>query len=247
MKLFAGCLCLSLAAVTQADTLTFDQPLTGWTVDRRAPGVFEINNSQFPGNNVLQLGVVGSQRELSSNFYNYQGMQHAFPLTGSPQSYSIDQFVSPSDWGADTINSGIWGVGYESPAVDPSAYPIVAYRQGGADAAGYYSFDYINGGWTFLTAANAGWNNLRLELTPGTGIQYFVNGVAVGATADSATANLTNVILNSYNNGKDYSVFYDNLTTESGAAVAAVPLPGAAMAGLTLLGGCAIGRRRRRA
>src|SRR5260221_3008659 len=147
MKLYAGCLCLSLAAFAHADTLTFDQPLAGWSVDRRAPGVFEINSAKFAVNNVLQLGIVGSQQEHSSNFYNYQGMQHAFPLSGTPQSYSIDQYISTTTWApTDVINSGIWGVGYESPAVDPSAYPIVAYRQGCGDAAGDYSFDYIKRG-----------------------------------------------------------------------------------------------------
>jgi len=232
---------LMLAQTVSADTLTFDDPLSGWTTDRHDPASFAIDNSTFAPNSVLTIKIDGSQQQASS-FANYQGKIHAFPLTGGTQTYSIDQYVD-SNWGSQDINAGFWGVGNDSSSTT-SAYPIIAYRQGaGVATAGYYSFDYMLGGWNFLGVANANaWNTLKIQLTPGVGMSYFINGAEKGVTADPDTASLSDVILNTYNFGQNYQVSYDNLS-----ATSVTPLPSAAMAGGLLLGGFGLTRRRRAA
>ena len=233
---------LMLAQTVSADTLTFDDPLSGWTTDRHDPASFAIDNSTFAGNNVLTIKIDGSQQQTSS-FYNYQGKLHAFPLTGGTQTYSIEQYVDATNWGSQDINAGFWGVGNDSSSAT-SAYPIIVYRQGtGVAVAGYYSFDYMVGGWNYLGAATANaWNTLKIQLTPGVGMTYSVNGTQLGATADPDTASLSDVILNTYNFGQNYQVSYDNLS-----ATSVTPLPSAAMAGGLLLGGFGLTRRRRAA
>jgi len=233
---------LMIAQGVSAETLTFDAPLSGWTTDRRDPASFGITT--ISGNKVLTIGIDGSQQDPSS-FYNYQGNAHAFPLSGGSQSYSIDQYVDTTAWAGQSINAGFWGVGVDGTST-VSAYPIIAYRQSdmGAFAAGYYSFDYqVTGDWEFLGAASSNaWNNLKIELTPGVGMAYSINGTQLGSTIDPATTNLSDVILNTYNFGNSYQVSYDNLSASS-----VTPLPSAALAGGLLLGGLGITRRRRHA
>lgn len=225
---------LAIGTVKADTTLDFStnqdylnpSPNGGWTVDRFAPASFEATGG------VLQQGIAPPAQ--SSSFYNYQGMAHALSASGDTQKYSIDLFVD-SSWSL--VNAGFWLVGYDSSNAI-SSYPIIAYRNNGVDAAGFYDYQYdstaadpINGSWEFLTAGNVGqWNHLDIQLNVGTGVDYLVNGVKVGDSMDTSTTHVESAILNAYNYNNTYTVKWDNLSS------AAVPLPASALAGLTLLG-----------
>lgn len=237
MKVLArmGVLALSLSVMSSAATAaveTFDNPLNGWTTDRRDPGSFAAVGGE------LQIGILGSQVLPDAQmFYNTQGKSTAV----NTAFLGIDIFVD-ANWGNNSVYTGIWGVGRD--ATDAiSAYSIVAYRQNiDASPAGFYSYDYILGGWNFLTAANTGWNSVSMTLTPGTGVSYAVNGTTVGFFNDSETLKFDSVIVNTKNFGQDYGVRMDNLTD----APPAVPLPAAAYAALPMLGALGLWRAKRR-
>lgn len=238
---------LAVSSLASAATFSFSSAgdVAGFSTDRYAPGVFAVNTTQFNPNGVLQQGIRAADVQASS-FYNYQGKSVTLPTSGSTQGYSIDLFVDSAGWAGKTINAGVWGVGHDSSNAI-SAYPIVAYRQSATNAftAGFYSFDYIgSNGWQFLTAAGSGWNTLALTLNVGVGVDYAVNGSTIGATfADTDTVGLDSVILNAFNSGVDYDVYWDNLASISSAS--SVPLPASSMGGLALAGMMALRRKRK--
>ncbi len=57
----------------------------------------------------------------------------------------------------------------------------------------------------------------------GLAFQYFVDGVSVLNFADPNTKTLGNVILNAYNYGADYDVYWDNFLTKSDNPAAYLP------------------------
>ena len=66
------------------------------------------------------------------------------------------------------------------------------------------------------TAADYGrWHTLSFVWTVGTGVQYFLDGEPLHAIAETDTAKLANVILNVYNFGQDYDVYWDNFKVGS--------------------------------
>lgn len=185
-----------------------------WYPDRYAPAVFE--SYDFGGEMVLRHGIRATDVQGNS-FYNYQGRKLDTNLTGTAQSMSIDLWLDAS-WNGASRNAGIWSTGFDSGSV-ASAYPIVAWRSGGTDPAGFYAFDYINGGWLPLKMATVGdygrWHTLTFVFSVGTGVEYFVDGVSRLTFADPDTANLRNLILNAYNFGADYDVYWDNFRVGS--------------------------------
>ena len=225
------------SATAMADVaMTFDSPVTlsntqapgAWYTDRYAPSIFET--ASFDGDNRLRQGVNAAEYH-GGTFYDTQGRKYDTDLTGAVQSFSIDLYVD--DWGTAYRSAGLWATGEDSGG-GVSAYPILAYRQTSDQAAGFYKWDYINGGYTFAAAANSeAWNKLGFVLTQGTGIEYFVNDVSVGTLADADTVSLANVILNVGNFGQTYDVYWDNFSAQ------VVPAPGAAllaMLGLSIVG-----------
>lgn len=200
------------------NTRTFDSILIGdqapdvWYVDRFAPAAFE--SFDFEGRKVLRHGVLGSQKQ-SQSFYNYQGRKLDVNLSGPTITVSIDLFVG-SDWGSKQRNAGFWATGLDSENA-VSAYPMIAWRSGGTDPAGFYAFDYFYGGWDLLHAAGTEdyygkWHNLAFTYNVGEGVSYFIDGEFSGSFADSYTTQISNIILNVYNFGEDYDVYWDNLT-----------------------------------
>lgn len=253
MKYLTAVLALGLVAAMGAgalgDTLTFDtspvlsntQAAGVWYTDRYAPAAFE--SVVFDGDSRLRHGIAAADLQGSA-FYNTQGRKYDTNLVGAVQEFSIDMYVG-SDWGTATRYAGLWATGFDaSNAV--SAYPILAYRNAEGDSAGFYTYDYLLGGWTKETTDTdfGQWYNLRFVLTVGTGVEYFVNGVSVRTFADPDTLSLGNVILNAKNYGQDYDVYWDNFNGS------VVPLPAAAWQGLAMLGsmgGLAVIRRRKSA
>lgn len=240
-----------VGAAASADSVSFDftgpvptaasQTAGSWYTDRYAPGEFDSHN--FNGEQVLRHGIraddsaANRPSNFSSPFYNTQGRKYDLGMTGQSVSLGIDLWVDGSWEGADR-NAGLWATGTDTNG-DISAYPIMAYREGGIS-----TWDYINGGYTEVMSFSTGdfdnWVNMSFTLTPGTGIEYFINGISVGVFADPDTLKIENVILNGYNFGENYDIFWDNFTAMS----TVIPLPGAA--GMALAGMGMIGLRRRR-
>lgn len=237
LALLAGLALAPVGHVAMGETLDFSN-LSGWSVDRELPAAFETDTSTFAGQTVLHVGISGAQQNASS-FYNYQGEQTA---TGAVDDYTTSLYVPATDWAGQTINTGVWAVGYDNTNAI-SAYAIIAYRQGQGITSGFYSFDYTNdansGDWEFLTAAQTGWNSLDISLTPGTGVTYTVNGSNVGTTADSDTTSFNNVIIDTYNSGVDYKAYYGGVN--SGGSSAATPLPQSAAMAMPVLGLLVVG------
>ena len=188
-----------------------------WYTDRYKPAVFE--SAVFNGEPVLKHGVRAADIQ-SSSFYNYQGRKLDINLTGSKQTVSIDLWVDPS-WTTGSHNVGVWGTGYDGSSV--SAYPIIAWRNGGTDPAGFYAFDYVNGGWIPLKVAApedyGRWHTLSFSLTVGSGVEHFIDGVSRLNFTDPDTKSWANVILNVYNFGADYDVYWDNFATYDASIV----------------------------
>jgi hypothetical protein len=220
--------------------LAASQTAGAWYTDRYAPG--EFDSFTFNGEQVLRHGIRAADSAanrpsgFSSSFYDFQGRKYDLGMTGQSVSLGIDLWVDQS-WEGAARNAGMWATGTNSDG-DITAYPIMAYRQDGI-----FTWDYIDGGWNPAVLFSSGdfgnWVNMSFTLTPGTGMEYFVNGVSVGVFADPNTLTIENVILNGYNFGEDYDIYWDNFT-----ASVVIPLPGAA--GMALAGMGMIGLRRRR-
>jgi len=196
-----------------------------WYPDRYKPAVFET--AIFNGEPVLKHGVriadsaANRPSSYSSAFYNTQGRKLDVNLSGPIQTASIDLWVDPA-WATTNSNAGFWGTGFDSTG-GVSAYPILAWRNVAPDAPGFYIFDYIHGGYILLKAATPAdygrWHTLSYTLNVGTGVNFFVDGGSKVSFADPDTKTLSNVILNVYNFGADYDVYWDNFATYDASIV----------------------------
>jgi hypothetical protein len=213
--------CFTSASV-EAAIQTFDSPgdvtlgptqAPGtWYTDRFAPAGFAAGQTAPDGQiGTLKQSIDGSQVQANS-FYNYQGRKYDINLTGAVQAVSIGLYVDPS-WATNDVNAGIWLTGFDSTPGEVSAYPIIAYRHSSTASAGFYTWDYVNGGWINDPAVGPGWHTLTTKLIVGTGMESYVDGVLFATFADPDTVSLGNVILNSYNYGQSYDVYWDNLST----------------------------------
>ena len=200
---------------------TGESPAEGvWYPDRYRPAVFEI--ATFGGETVIKHGVRSTDSETSrpspynSSFYNTQGRKYDVNLAGPTQTVTIDMFVG-ADWASDQRNPGLWATGFDG--ADISAYPILAWRSTTGVVPGFYAFDYINGGWLELRKATPAdynvWHTLKIVLNVGTGVDYYVDGQKLRSFADPDTKTIGNLILNVYNFGSDYDVYWKNLLAQA--------------------------------
>jgi hypothetical protein len=215
------------AHAANAEVLTFDDPdLSSWYTDRFEPSVFET--AVFDGDNRLHIGIDGADQQDNS-FYNYQGKKRDFNVPVGSYSINADLFVD-SAWG--DSNVGIWGTTYDNFG-EVSGYPIVAWRSGSEIDDGFYAFDYIVGGWLDMVAPNdtGRWYDITMKYT-GTSMDYYINdALALSFADDTQNGLLGNIILNSYNFGESYDVYWDNV------GVAPVPEPSTfLLMGLPMLG-----------
>ena len=191
--------------------------------------MFESYN--FGGEMVLRHGVrvadsaTNRPPAYSGTFYNTQGRNLDTNLAGSQQSMSIDLWLDSAMAGPDP-QSPVCGPPERTPLMRSLVIPswlseiavrILAFlplRQGSMDG-----MKTVSGGWILLkatTAADYGrWHTLSFVWTVGTGVQYFLDGEPMLAIADDTTVALTNVILQVYNFGQDYDVYWDNFKVGS--------------------------------
>lgn len=239
-----------LTTISNASILTFDsapvlsntQAPGTWYVDRYAPA--EFDQAYFDGGNRLHIEISGADQQ-SSSFYNYQGRKYDFnsPVSG----YSINgSLYVDSNWETENTNVGMWGTIFDS-SQSVSAYPIIAFRNDGTDPVGFYGFDYLNTGNWFLVDAVSSyneWYNLSMVYSSGN-LNYYIDGALVYQFADTNIADyqtIGNIILDSYNFGSTYDVYWDNVGTSP------VPEPSTMLLlGFGLIGLAAITRKRMRA
>jgi len=228
---FACCLMLPLSAA--AEVITFTDPDTAnWYVDRKMPAVFE--QTVFDGDSRLHIGISGANVQPDS-FYNYQGMKRDFNAGISRYDITADLYVD-SSW--TDANIGIWATLFD-PSNAVSGYPIVAWREKSDNsiAAGFYAFDYINGGWLTIGTGyqQNTWHTIGMHYTP-SAMEYYIDGVmALSFSDNSQNGTWGNIILNSYNFGNNYDVYWDNVGTVPTPEPGTMVLLGLGASGLALL------------
>ncbi|MBC3765964.1 hypothetical protein H8B19_08745 [Neptunicella marina] len=221
-KLLAiGMLAIATNATAGLTTIEFNDgdSLAGWNTDRSTPSGFEIINDE------LVLSIDGADSPNPQGvFYDTQGMQLQF---GEYVNYlSIDMFIDSDNWLDGFRYAGIWGIGRNS--ANPSnvaGWPILEYQGAGAvvpaNPAGVATWDNLGWGADVSTLFNANaYNNLKLWVTSGSGVQYFLNDTLIYTDTSGDVDYLSGVILNARNYGTSYDVKFDNLT------FGAVPEPG---------------------
>lgn len=233
---FSMLLSLAFLGNAFAATIDFNNPdLSAWYTDRKAPAVFET--AMFDGDNRLRIGINGADAGADS-FYNYQGKKIDVNADIFKLGVTADLYVD-SSWG--DANVGIWATTFDSlNAV--AGYPIVAWRSSASVAAGFYAFDYYNGGWITLGTGYSedAWHNITMRYSGGS-MDYYVDDVLLYAFADPwQDGTFGNIILNSYNFGQSFDVYWDNVGTVPTPEPATLLLTGASLAGLW-------GARRRKA
>jgi hypothetical protein len=124
-----------------------------------------------------------------------------------------------SSWETATTNVGMWGT--INTSVGVNRYPLFVFRHVGSDI-GFYGFDY--NGTTgsssnyFLVAPVTSfdtWYNLSMSYSA-TSLNYYINGNLVYQYSDpyiSYYDTIGSIILNSYNAGLSYDVYWDNVGT----------------------------------
>ncbi len=137
--------------------------------------------------------------------------------------------------------AGFWGT-----AVDASdtikAYPIIEFNnQLNSGGGGFRIWDSTSASWTNVSGfvGYGQWYDLGIELS-GANFNYYVNGIFVGSTSSNGSTAISNVILQGYNAGNTYDIYWDNLRTS-----AVIPEP-ATLGVLGAMGLSALGFRVRR-
>ena len=216
-----------------------------WSVDRFAPCQFDKANGVHGRDNVLQLGVCGSDHQ-SDSFLNYQGMQIAIDGVGTTppasQSLSMDFFIN-SAWATDAsgqVSTSMWSR-VNQVATDAEAtawYPILGFTN---EVGGVGEFRYWNStlGWQDLAATvnYDAWNTLKIVYTDNV-VQAYVNGnLEYTETADAGTARLTAAFVEDKNfGGRDYTANISNVSVTGTPEPASVALMATGLIGVVGMG-----------
>jgi hypothetical protein len=155
----------------------------------------------------------------SSTFYNTQGrgFDTNLPVGGT---LAIDLWI-PSSWQTSVRRADIWGVGHDSQDSSNLSYPIIGFTSNDPNDAlnptpanptpRYRVWDDINGVWIDLATPvtyNA-WHRLSITLTA-TDWVYKIDNAVVATQPNSGTVRIGSAIIQAYNFGQSYDVFWDN-------------------------------------
>jgi hypothetical protein len=248
------------SAAVAAPIESFDGPVA--TGNSQAPGVWYTDRyapAGFVGGQVAPDGRTGTlQQSISAAdfsrpvpyngaFYNTQGRK--FDTPGLTSAF-IEMYI-PGSWDALAQNvpgsegrlGGLWATGVDASNVTRD-FPIIEFNN---QLDSFRVWDPEAGGTGYqLVSGFAGydrWYEIGFQIN-GSSIEYFINGILVYTDSTLAgTTQFSNLILQGYNAGNDYSIYWDNLQTES----AMVPEP-ASLAIWSLIGvaGAAGAWRRKR-
>ncbi len=264
-----GCLVV-LVAVGDAcgDIQTFDTAASVVIGPTQAPGVWYVDRyapAGFVGGATAPDGRTGTLKHsissadssanrlpaFSSSFYNTQGRKYDLP--SGTIALSVELYI-PSSWsqlnqnvpGAEGRLASLWATAFNgSNAV--SAYPIIEFNnQANAGAGGFRVWDSNDPGAWYEVPGFTGygsWYELAFDYVNGE-FRYFINGSLVSAILTPGTEYLGNVILQGYNAGNSYDIFWDNL--EYGPTPIPEPSSAAVWAAVGLLAGAVIRFRRQR-
>jgi hypothetical protein len=216
---------------TQTDTPGF------WYIDRFAPHGF-VSPVVAPNGavNSLEESIAGGDVQAGTNFYNTQGRKFDIPPTST--SVTIALYV-PAEWATENARkAGFWAT--VLPNTGSGDFPILEFQ--GAitsqptNGPGYYPNGGIPGfyGWNNVTGTfdfiglPAGFSyNTFVQLTitfipPNGGFIYTVGDPSHGGVSIPSPQSVPNdtgignVILEGYNYGSDYNIFWNGAV--SGAA-----------------------------
>jgi hypothetical protein len=203
-----------------------------WGPDRYAPAGFTPGQAGGGRVGVLDEFISASDQDGSrpapynSGFYDYQGRAHGLAAGTTylavdlyvPQSWSglnqQDPNGNPANWGS---LASLWATGVDASG-SISSYPIIGFNNDGTNngqtgTTGFQVFDQTNG-WTDVGGFSGydRWYQIGFGINSQGQIEYFVNGqlVYTDKTATGTTA-LSTVMLQGYNGGNDYHIFWDNL------------------------------------
>jgi hypothetical protein len=221
-----------------------------WYIDRYPPAVFAAGQTGGSRTGVLRQQINASDADglrpsgFNGPFYNTQGRKFDF-APGITQ-MGIELFI-PSTWanlnqnvsGAEGRLASFWGTAVNTGNAI-SAYPIIEFNNQLNSGAGGFRI-WNNGSWINVSGfvGYDQWYDLGIELS-GANFNYYVNGTFVGSTAALGSAALSNVILQGYNAGNTYDIYWDNLRD-----LAVIPEP-ATFAILGIIGLSAWGYKVRR-
>lgn len=222
---------------------SFDGAVTlgtgGWYVDRYAPAGFVGGQTAPDGRTGTLKESISQNDSLSSRpspyqytFYNTQGRKYD---VGTSSSLFVQLYV-PSDWdaldqtAADLSSTGrlasLWGTGFDA-SNNVTAYPIIEFNTNvdGSSGNAFRVWNDVTGTWSVVSGFSGfnKWYDLGFVQEP-LGVQkFYVNGTLVSSVAsDPTTSNLGNVMLQGYNAGNSYDIYWDDLRT---AGEGAIPEP----------------------
>ncbi len=183
-----------------------------WYPDRYPPAAFD--SVSFGGDSRLHIGISSADADgsrpsnYSGTFYNTQGRK--FDLPEGATVISGDLYIGP-DWETNDRRSDLWITNVDA-ANNVTGFPILGFVNG----TGFRVFDTDEGWKTIGFPAGftyGRWYTLKVELVGGQ-LLHYVDGQLVytdSGAAPAATAAFDNVMLQAYNFGGSYDVYWDNV------------------------------------
>jgi hypothetical protein len=222
-----------------------------WYTDRYAPNGFSGQAMAPDGRtgtlqeSIRETDSSANRTGFGSAFYNTQGRK--FDLDANSDGAFIDLYVDGA-WDAldQSENPGrlasFWASG------DSGTFPIIEFSNDtdGGSTNGFRVWDSFTGIWTNVAGFTDydKWYQIGFTVD-GSAEKFYVNGTLVQTIADSLTTSFDNVILQGYNSGNDYDIYWDNGNFGPGAAPVPEPATLAIWSGIGIAGLVAGYRRKR--
>ena len=229
-------------------TSATQMPDTFYT-DRYAPATFEsafFDGDNRLRHGIDAADGPGSRPgSFSSDFYNTQGNKYDINIPVG-QTYSIDLYI-PSDWATDVRRADLWSTTRDANG-DISGFPIFGFvsndpsdpfntapasttprfrlytQDTDFDPSNGYTADWIDFGLPIGFVYDA-WYTLQTELTPHAYIHRLIDEtdtvlLEVVDPITFGTVRTSDLIIQAYNFGETYDVYWDNLVLPPEGAVA---------------------------